>query len=765
MLLHAKHLSTTLTLIALVITILPIGHVSAQVPPDFTVSTSQSEISIPLGGSGNVQIIIDDVDLLNGFTESVQLIVTGIPSRTATPPFPEPISDRPILTISPSATATPGRYDLTITGTSGSVQHSTTLTLYISDFEMFASESVISARQGEIRDFTLTIQSASDTRFAGTVTLQSNPTEIDGVDVSILPSSVSIPQGGSSQATVRLTVSDTANIKTHAINIIGTVTGTAPSLEHMITITVLVVANPLFVDVQANPSPAILFQESSIIVTVTDIEGSAVTGVFVTLTATTGSGKFSNGDTTTSGLTDGTGRYISGFTPTSSAQITIIADAIKQPFSAASKFLSLNVHGDFQIIVTPRVSTIEVDSISSITVTVKSIDGFSAPVVLSISPSVPGMTMRFVSPTLTPPPNGEVRTTLEVTLSHTTQYGTYSLAITGISNSLSKTEQFTVYVPVKEFSINIKPKERIVSQGESTTYNITITALGGFSGQVFLAIDDLPNDISASFTPKIVPVVPGSARSSILTIETNQFTQPRTSYPIIVEASYIGNKIPIQASLTILELFDVLVDSSPRISPVIVDGTVFQPEELPKTFRWVQGQMHTISVPVSTISDIPGSRYTFSAWSDANTDLSRTVIAGVSTTFRADFRKEFLLSLMSEPVGVMEPIGGGWYEDGSITTINADDVIMLSSDIRYRFVGWTGASLSQDNNIVIVMEDSKTIIANYAIQYLLQTGSEPVGVVQIPRGGSWHDLGAEIELSRSDNIGKQFSISLSLAIG
>jgi hypothetical protein len=98
--------------------------------PNFSVSDSPTSITVTRGTTGNTTVTIGAI---NGFTGTVSLSVSGQGSRV-TPAFsPTSVtgSGTSTLSVRVSNRATRGTRTLTITGTSGSLVHSTTLTLII----------------------------------------------------------------------------------------------------------------------------------------------------------------------------------------------------------------------------------------------------------------------------------------------------------------------------------------------------------------------------------------------------------------------------------------------------------------------------------------------------------------------------------------------------------------------------------------------------------------------------------------------------------
>ena len=109
--------------------------VLGQTPtPDFAISTSPPSVSIAKGTSGSITIIVAS---LNGFSSSVSFTATSIPPGTTASFLPNPAtpssggSTLSTMTLSVDQSAQAGSYTAIITGTSGSLSHSTTLALSI----------------------------------------------------------------------------------------------------------------------------------------------------------------------------------------------------------------------------------------------------------------------------------------------------------------------------------------------------------------------------------------------------------------------------------------------------------------------------------------------------------------------------------------------------------------------------------------------------------------------------------------------------------
>ncbi len=96
--------------------------------PDFSLSASPGTLSVAQGSNGTSTMTVTP---LNGFSGSVNLTATGLPSGVTAGFSPNPTTLTSTLTLTASATATTGTSTVTITGVSGSLTHDTTISLTV----------------------------------------------------------------------------------------------------------------------------------------------------------------------------------------------------------------------------------------------------------------------------------------------------------------------------------------------------------------------------------------------------------------------------------------------------------------------------------------------------------------------------------------------------------------------------------------------------------------------------------------------------------
>jgi hypothetical protein len=96
--------------------------------PNFTLTAVPNTLTISQGNQGTSTITVVPS---NGFSGSVTLSASGLPSGVTAAFVPNPTTSTSTLTLTASATAATGNSTVTITGTSGSLNPTTTLTLTV----------------------------------------------------------------------------------------------------------------------------------------------------------------------------------------------------------------------------------------------------------------------------------------------------------------------------------------------------------------------------------------------------------------------------------------------------------------------------------------------------------------------------------------------------------------------------------------------------------------------------------------------------------
>jgi subtilase family serine protease len=215
-----------------------INLLAGSATPSFTLSDSPSSLSITQGSSGTSTITVTDV---NGFTGSVTLAASGLPSGVTATFGTNPTTGTSVLTLTASATATTGTSTVTITGTSGSLTATTTLALTVNStatpaFSVSASPASVTVTQGASGTSTITVTSTGGFNSATTLSASGLPS---GVTATFSTNPVTPPANGSATSTLTLTASASATVGTATV----TITGTSGSTSHSTTIALTVNAS------------------------------------------------------------------------------------------------------------------------------------------------------------------------------------------------------------------------------------------------------------------------------------------------------------------------------------------------------------------------------------------------------------------------------------------------------------------------------------------------------------------------------------------
>jgi hypothetical protein len=160
-----------------------------------------------------------------------------------------------------------------------------------------------------------------------------------------------------------------------------------------------------------------------------------------------------------------------------------------------------------------------------------------------------------------------------VTTSAGTPAGGYTLTITGVSGTLTHTATVSLVVVTPDFALSASPSSQTVASGGATSYSVTISPIGGFTGQVSLSVNGLPSGASGSFAPN-----PATA-SSTLSVTTSTST-PAGTYTLTITG--------VSGSLT----------HTTTVSLVVAPAGVSFDNKVSSGFRW---GVTTITTPAFII--------------------------------------------------------------------------------------------------------------------------------------------------------------------
>ena len=443
--------------------------------PGFTLAPSASALAIMQGKTATDTITVTDV---GGFTGSVTLAATGLPTGVTVAYGTNPTTSTSVLTFTASATATTGTATVTITGTSGSTTATTSFTLTVSSasgFPLAASPTALSVTQGSTATDTITVTDVGG--FTGSVTLAA----------SGLPSGVTAAFGtnpATSTSVLTLTASSTATTGTSTVTITGTSGSTTATTTISLTVTSSACTPTTIVPYISVNGGSTWTEESAATVS------STTTAVDLGPQPTTGTWSWTgpNGFTSTArqinsiALSTGANVYVATYTNSNSCKST-------EPFT-------ITVTGTTPSFTLSRsASSLAVAQGSSATdtITVTDVGGFTGSVTLAATGLPSGVTVVYG----TNPTTGS--SVLTFTASATATAGTATVTITGTSGTLTATITINLTVSASGFTLAASPTALSVTQGKTATDTVTVTDVGGFTGSVTLAAMGLPSGVTVTY--------------------------------------------------------------------------------------------------------------------------------------------------------------------------------------------------------------------------------------------------------------------------
>jgi hypothetical protein len=196
---------------------------------DFSITPSPSTQSIVQGGKVPYTV---SVSALNGFADTVNLSVSGLPSAATAAFVPTSIagSGSSTLTVTTAANTPVGTYTLTITGKTASLTHSANVTLVVTaagDFALSASAATLTISRGGSGQDTITVSALQG--FTGAVSLSMGGMPLH-VSASLSPTTVS----GAGSSTLTIKVNKQARTGSYP-NI--AITGKSGNLSHTTSLT------------------------------------------------------------------------------------------------------------------------------------------------------------------------------------------------------------------------------------------------------------------------------------------------------------------------------------------------------------------------------------------------------------------------------------------------------------------------------------------------------------------------------------------------
>jgi uncharacterized membrane protein len=457
--------------------------------PSFLLSSSQYNLTVNQGGSATSTITVNP---LYGFTGSVNLQASGLPTGLTASFGINPTSTTSVLTLQASATAVSWSGFVTVTGTSSTLTASTQIYVnLVAPSFTISTYSNPSIGQGTTSSVWVNILPQNG--FTGNVTLSVSGLP-NGVTAFFTPN----PIGSSGELTI--VASNAAAVGSATL----TITGTSGAIAATTTMTLTV-----------NAPGFTLWGGGSVSLG----QGSTATS-YVYVTDQYGF----NGSVTlsASGLPAGVTASFATNPTTYMSQITFTASSSAAPGTytvtvtgtagpiTATTTIALTVGAPTFTISTSLSQTLSQSGSVTSYVDINDQYGFNGNVTLSVSGLPAGVTASLgTNPTA-------YFSQMTLTASSSAAIGNYTFTITGTSGSITKTATMTLAIFAPSFTISSSYSMTLGIGTSSSTY-VNVYGNNGYSGNVTLSLGGLPAGITASFSPNPVSLTGYSSSQLTLT--------------------------------------------------------------------------------------------------------------------------------------------------------------------------------------------------------------------------------------------------------
>ena len=487
--------------------------------PDLFVSVVPNILTIADGSRGVSRVTLYS---LNGLSGAVSLTLTGVPlgvnaiiNQTSLPLTGSQAST--IISIQVSSTASPGIFNLTVTGTITPKAHQTisssgVLALLVPpprpDFSVSISSASVNIPAGASRSVSITVSSINGFSSPVTLSLQGLPF-FGGLSGSFIINPVTPSTGASASSTLILFVSQFLFPQTIPL----TVTASSPGITHSQSLTVIVSGfgfSPFISSLAVQPG-------GSTSATLTLVPSNNFTGtvqlsallvpnnVTITLSTTTLTVPPAPGSSLTFRVTF----QASPIVPLGSFE-TVILGTSGPTVGSAVILIQID---DFSIALANPEIALPISESRTASVFLASLNGFTGPVSLQVSGLPTGVTVAGAPALLFLNPDATLDVPLVITATKVASIGSFPLTITASSGN--RTLSTVLAVHITDFALSASANSLSLRPSQSANVTLSVNSLNGFSLPVNFTVSGLPTGITGTIATSTVSTVGGSATATL----------------------------------------------------------------------------------------------------------------------------------------------------------------------------------------------------------------------------------------------------------
>jgi len=533
---------------------------------DYTISANPSSLSVMQGSQGISTIT---TTIMGGFNSAINLSASGVPTGTTVSFSPNPIAapgnGSSVMAISVGANTQLGTYPITVTGNGGGAQHTTTVTLTVTDppdYTITANPTSVGVVQGS--QGTSTITTTIIGAFNSAINLSASGVP-SGTTVTFSPNPITAPGNGSSAMTI--SVGANTAIGTYVI----TVTGSGGGIQHTTTVTLTVNGVNVGVGLDGGVHGV---QDSGGNATNTESVsiGTPSAGDLIVCEVTFDSG---NNNSLVSVSDNNNGTYAAAVPiHLNNSMVQWFGIYYKENVASSPTTVTLKTAQSQPYVAIACQAWKGVASANSLDTAFSQLqDAVSAPNPTTGSNKTPSTNGELVIAAVgllnANPPTPGTNYSLIDGATQTRWWPEYWVQTTATPTagnytwpSDTWTDMMAAFKPAStgDFGIGASPTSISLAQGSQGTSTVTTTISGGFNSAISLTASGVPNGTTVSFSPN--PIAAPGTGSSTMTLSVGANTAVGT-YPITVTGSGGGVQHSTTVTLTVTAGTSFSISASP----------------------------------------------------------------------------------------------------------------------------------------------------------------------------------------------------------